>query len=210
MSNLLRLPAVQLAVIGMALVTVSLRPGPAGAAAAVPHVAPPPLHVVPVAQRHHHRVTHHRTTHPVVAHRAIPPAPNGPTSWAALNTAIARIPTYPAGTSRWIVSGRYGHWGTTDWYHDTLYISPTVPVDRLYDVAVHEWSHELSVLDYHGDVGAAVKAMARYFGGSGLTGAERAADCMARLQGAGWTHYTSCTDRRWRSGAAKLLRGGVL
>src|SRR4051812_10579580 len=190
MNSLLRLPAAHLAVIGMALVTVSLRPGPAGAAAAVPHVAPPRVHVV--------------------AHRATPPAPSGPTSWAALNTAIARIPTYQAGTSRWIVSGRYGHWGTTDWYHDSLYISPAVPVDRLYDVAVHEWSHELSVLDYHGDVDAAVKAMTRYFGGSGLMGAERAADCMAILQGAGWTHYTSCTDRRWRSGAEKLLRGRVL
>src|SRR3954470_11753094 len=219
----------------MALVTVSLRPGPAGAAAAVPHVATPRVHVVAVAHRHrqpathdrsahqrpmHHRAarhvathtatTHHRAQHHVVAHTATPSAPSGPTSWAALNTAIARIPTYHSGTSRWIISGRYGHWGTTDWYHDTLYISPTVPADRLYDVAVHEWSHELSVLDYHGDVDAAVKAMTRYFGGSGLTGAERAADCMARLQGAGWTHYTSCTDRRWRSGAAKLLRGRVL
>jgi len=127
-----------------------------------------------------------------------------------LNTAIARIPTYHPGASRWVVSGRYGHWGTADWYHDTLYISPTVPADRLYDVVVHEWSHELTVLDYHGNVDAAVKAMNRYFGGQGLTGAERAADCMAVLQGASWTHYTSCTDRRWRSGAAKLLRGRVL
>src|SRR3954449_11858269 len=205
MNNLLRFPAAHLAVIGMALVTVSLRPGPAGATAAVPQVAPPHVHVASAADRHQHRATHH-----VVAHRAAPPAPSGPTSWGALNTAIARIPTYRAGTSRWIVSGRYGPWGTTDWYHDTVYISPTIPADRVYDVAVHEWSHELSVLDYHDDVDAAVTAMARYFGGSGLTGAERAADCMARLQGAGWTHYTSCTDRHWRSGAAKLLRGGVL
>src|SRR3954454_19909476 len=162
MNDLLRLPAAQLAVIAMALITVSLRPGPAGATAAVPHVAPPPLHVVAVAHRHHHgathhrathhRVRHHRATHHVMAHRATPPAPSGPTSWTALNTAIARIPTYHAGTSRWIVSGRYGHWGTTDWYHDTVYISPGVPSDHLYDVAVHEWSHELSVLDYHVDV----------------------------------------------------------
>src|SRR3954447_4039488 len=185
MNDLLRLPAAQLAVIAMALITVSLRPGPAGATAAVPHVAPPPLHVVAVAHRHHHgathhrathhRVTHHHATHHVVAHRATPPAPSGPTSWAALNTAISRIPTYHAGTSRWIVSGRYGHWGTTDWYHDTLYISPAVPVDRLYDVAVHEWSHELSVLDYRGDVDAAVNAMTRYFGGGGPPGGPRAA-----------------------------------
>src|SRR3954463_14069934 len=171
MSNLLRLPAAHLAVIGMALVTLSLRPGPAGAAAAVPHVAPPRVHVV--------------------AHRATPPAPSGPTSWAALNTAIARIPTYHAGTSRWIVSGRYGHWGTTDWYHDTLYISPAVPGDRLYDVAVHEWSHELSVLDYRGDVDAAVKAMTRYFGGSGLIGAGSAAHRMGPPPGGGAGRQTA-------------------
>src|SRR3954452_13665910 len=211
MNNRRRTPALHLAVVGMALITVSLRPGPAGASAVVPHVAPPVVRTAPPALQHHHargqhpHAQHHRTHH---HHKR--PAPSGPTSWPALNAAIARIPTYHAGASRWIVSSRYGHWGTTDWYHDTLYISPTVPGDRLYDVAVHEWSHELSVLDYHGDVDAAVKAMTRYFGGSGLTGAERAADCMARLQGAGWTHYTSCTGRRWRSGAAKLLRGRAL
>lgn len=109
-----------------------------------------------------------------------------------------------------MVSGRYGHWGTADWYHDTLYNSPSVPSTRLYDVAVHEWSHELSVLDHHGDVDAAVGAMNRYFGGGGLTGAERAADCMAVMQRADWTHYTTCTDARWRAGAATLIRGGEL
>ncbi|HET7311168.1 MAG TPA: hypothetical protein VFJ17_07570 [Mycobacteriales bacterium] len=121
--------------------------------------------------------------------------------------AIARIPSYHPGAARWIVSDRYGHWGTADWYHDTLYIAPTVPPAYIYDVAVHEWSHELSVLDYDADVRAAVAAMDHYFGGTGLQGAERAADCMAILQGATWTHYTDCADQRWRAGAALLLRG---
>jgi len=206
MTNLLRSPAVHLAVMGMALITVSLRPGPAGATAAAAQVAPPAVRVLPTAA---HR-QHPRTQHPRAHHRHTHAAPAGPTSWAALNAAIARIPTYHAGASRWIVSGRYGHWGTADWYHDTLYISPTVPAGYLYDVAVHEWSHELSVLDYHGDVDAAVKAMNRYFGGQGITGAERAADCMAVLQGASWTHYTSCTDSRWRAAARALMRGRAL
>jgi hypothetical protein len=131
---------------------------------------------------------------------------SGPTGWAQLDSAIARIPSYHAHAARWVVSSRYGHWGTADWYHDTLYIEPSVPSAYLYDVAVHEWSHELSVLDYNGNVAAAVAAMNRYFGGSGLVGAERAADCMAILQGATWTHYTTCTDQRWRAGAALLLR----
>lgn len=135
---------------------------------------------------------------------------SGPTSWSALNAAIARIPTYHAGGARWVISTKYGHWGTADWYHDTLYISPNVPDSYLYDVAVHEWSHELSVLDYAGDVEAATTAMNAWFGGSDLVGAERAADCMAILQGADWTHYTPCTDSHWRAGAARLVAGQQL
>ena len=127
-----------------------------------------------------------------------------------LDSAIARIPSYRPRSARWVVSSRYGHWGTADWYHDTLYIEPTVPSAYLYDVAVHEWSHELSVLDYNGNVAVAVAAMNHYFGGTGLIGAERAADCMAILQRATWTHYTTCTSTHWRAGAATLLRGHEL
>jgi hypothetical protein len=133
----------------------------------------------------------------------------GPTAWDALNAVILRIPA-SIGRVRWVVSDKYGYAGTTDWYNDTIYISPSVPSSYLFDVAVHEWSHELSVLDYGGDVDAAVKAMNAAFGGpgsTGLNGAENAADCMARLQGATWTHYTDCTDSTWRQQAAKLLAG---
>ena len=123
---------------------------------------------------------------------------------------VARIPTYHSGAARWVVSRAYDFWGTADWYHDVLYVSPDVPRNRLYDVAVHEWSHELSVLDYSGDVDAATTAMNAWFGGSDLTGAERAADCMAILQGATWTHYTTCTDPHWRAGAKLLVSGQPL
>lgn len=193
---------------------------PAPVPAPVQHVRPRPVHV---RARHHAHRTRVRTvprphavaSAPATRHRVAPrrstPRPvvrisSGPTGWTQLDLAIARIPSYHAGAARWIVSSRYGHWGTADWYHDTLYIEPTVPAAHVYDVAVHEWSHELSVLDYNGNVSAAVAAMDRYFGGSGLVGAERAADCMAILQGATWTHYTSCADQRWRAGAALLLR----
>jgi hypothetical protein len=130
-----------------------------------------------------------------------------PTGWSALNTAIAKIPTYHPGDARWVVSSRYAYWGTADWYHDVLYVDPAVPTARLYDVAVHEWSHELSVLDYGGDVRKATHAMNRYFGGTGLVGAERAADCMAIEQGAVWTHYTTCRNVDWRRGARRLVNG---
>jgi hypothetical protein len=125
----------------------------------------------------------------------------------ALAAAVAKIPTYRAGAARWVVSRAYDFWGTADWYHDVLYVSPDVPLHYLYDVAVHEWSHELSVLDYNGDVATATKAMNAWFGGSGLTGAERAADCMAILQGATWTHYTTCQNAQWKLGAKRLVQG---
>jgi hypothetical protein len=157
----------------------------------------------------------HRRQHGDIATRAVrrhaeaprPSYVDGPTSWSALNRAIASIPSYRPGTVRWVISSRDGHWGTADWNSAVIYISPDVPSNYLYDVAVHEWSHELSVLDYDADVNAAVTAMNRYFGGSGLTGAERAADCMAIVQGATWTHYTPCTDANWRAGAVRLIHG---
>lgn len=124
-----------------------------------------------------------------------------------LNQAVARIPGHADPTVVWVLSTAYGSWGTADWYHGIVYISPNVPERRMYDVVIHEYSHLLSVVPYGGDVNQAVSAMNAYFGGSGLTGAERGADCMARLQGATWTNYTSCTDGHWRDGARRLVRG---
>ena len=145
---------------------------------------------------------------PATTHRAT--AAPATSFQQALDAAIARIPTYRPGAARWVVSRAYAFWGTADWYHDVLYVSPDVPITKLYDVAVHEWSHELSVLDYGGDVAAATAAMNEWFGGSDLTGPERAADCMAILQGARWTHYTTCTNAQWRLGASKLIAGQPL
>ena len=133
-----------------------------------------------------------------------------PTSWSALNAVIADIPTYRPGAAEWLVSGRYDFWATADWYQNVIYVNPTVPVERLYDVVVHEWSHLLSVQAYDGNVRRAKRAMNRWFGGRHLVGAERAADCMTRLQGASWTHYTACQKPRWRHGARRLLNGRPL
>jgi hypothetical protein len=127
-----------------------------------------------------------------------------------LAQAIARIPGYRTATVAWQLQANDGHWGTADWYHNVIWISPRVPANRLYDVVIHEWSHVKSVQDYGGNVDVAVGEMNRYFGGSGLTGAERAADCMARVAGAHWTHYTPCDNESWRAGASRLLAGGKL
>jgi hypothetical protein len=184
-------------------------------------------HPARAPKRHGHHVAAPRPTAPATASTrpaASPPKPrpkpartrpaatyvSGPTHWSALNGAIARIPTYRSGAAHWVVSTKYDFWGTADWYHDVLYVDPSVPVDKLYDVAVHEWSHELSVLDYSGDVVAATRAMNATFGGHGLTGPERAADCMSILQGATWTHYTTCSNAAWRAAAARLVAGKTL
>ena len=150
------------------------------------------------------QATHHTSSHS---------APSGPTSWGALNAAIARIPTYHSGGAHWVVKDT-GWWGTADWDASIIYISPATPESKLYDVAVHEWSHILSVRDYGGDVVRAVNAMQLYFSGkisaTDLMPAEDAADCMAIVQGADWTDYTSCSSSRWRAGARALVAGHKL
>lgn len=161
----------------------------------------PAIHRQPAIHHHHDR-------HPGPA-----PVHRGPTDWGTLNAAIGRIPDHAARRVDWVVSSRYGHWGTADWYRHVIYISPTTPSDLVYSVAVHEWSHLLAVIDYDDDVSATVDAINAHFGGagaSGYNGVENAADCMSLEQGATWTHYTSCHDHHWRSMARRLLAGHQL
>lgn len=149
-----------------------------------------------------------KSTPKVAAPRiAAPTKVSGPTSWAALNAAIARIPGYRPGVARWYVTGKYGHYGTTDLANGNIYISPNVPTNLLYSVAAHEYSHALVSQNYGRNWRAANTALARVYGGSGMTAQERAADCMAKRLGASWTHYTSCTSSSWRTAAGKLLQG---
>jgi hypothetical protein len=145
-----------------------------------------------------------------VAGTAAATSADRPTSWSALNSVIADIPSYQPGVADWLVSSKFDFWATADWYGNVIYVNPSVPVDRLYDVVVHEWSHLLSVQAYDGNVRRAKRAMNRWFGGHHLVGAERAADCMARVQGATWTYYTACHKRHWRHGARRLINGRPL
>lgn len=124
-----------------------------------------------------------------------------------LRQAVARIPGYRAGAARWVLQAKDGYWGTADWDRGVVYISPKVPASKLYDVVVHEWAHLLTLAVYGGDAELAMAATNRFFGGSGVTGAEKAADCMSLQLGAGWTRYTRCADGRWQGGAAQLLAG---
>jgi hypothetical protein len=127
-----------------------------------------------------------------------------------LERVIHEVPTYRPDQVHWRLSLSLDHWGQTDWTTHTITISVLVPLPYLYSVVVHEWSHELSVLDYGGNVWPAIHAMNRHFGGGGKTGiqgTEMAADCMAILQGATWTNYTNCTRPSWRRDARRLVDG---
>jgi hypothetical protein len=151
--------------------------------------------------------TQHSSRHAVVRRtRHAVPAPRHAVSYAErVRRAVSRIPGYRTGDAVWSITPSFGHWGVADLYSGVVYLSPRVPADRVYDVVAHEWSHLLSVKAYDGDVSGALDAMNGYFGGSGLAGAERAADCMARELGATWTHYTPCNNSQWRAGARRLL-----
>jgi hypothetical protein len=122
--------------------------------------------------------------------------------------AVSRIPGYSSHTpTRWVLTSRYGHYGATDLASGVVYVNPSVPSSLLDSVVRHEWSHVLTMRVYGGDVPGALAGTRAVFGGSGMTGVERAADCMAIQLGATWTHYTSCSDPAWRAAAARLLAG---
>jgi hypothetical protein len=170
--------------------TVHAKPKPTAKPKAAPHVR----HVAPKPVR--------STAAPVRVRRATTPSL---TPQQRMMKAVARIPGYRTGSAVWAITPGLGNWGLAAMGANVVYISPTVPSNRMYDVVAHEWSHVLSAQVYGNDVSTALAAMNAYFGGSGLTGAERAADCMARQLGATWTHYTPCTDAHWRAGAKRLL-----
>lgn len=154
----------------------------------------------------------HKHAPRVAAPQRVTRAAQAPTSTPAqrLQEAIRRVPGYRPGLATWEVTDRYGSWGTTNLSTGQVWISPEVPSSRIYDVVVHEWSHVLSVQVYDGDVRTALAAMRDAFGGEGIVGAERAADCMARELGARWTHYTSCSSPDWQLAARQLLAGSRL
>jgi hypothetical protein len=151
----------------------------------------------------------------LAARAAAGPAP-ARTSWPALNQAIARIPGYRDGIARWHVTSRYGHYGITDANEPgaaNIYISPTVPPSKLYSVAAHEYGHAVVIANYgtgYGPYTRYSRDMVAWFGGTTVTGLERAADCIALRLGATWTNYTGCGDPHWQEGARILLRGGTL
>ncbi len=129
---------------------------------------------------------------------------------ASVLSAVNRLPHYFPGVVHWEVSTSLRHYGTTDWNTNTIRISAFTPANLLYSVVAHEWSHEVQAYDYHRDFPSIVRSLNRHFGGGGATGqrgVEYSADCMAIMQGATWTDYTSCHNKKWRHYAKRLLAG---
>ncbi len=177
-----------------ALPPTPTRPAPA---AALPPTATRPAPVAP------HALPTDPARHPGA--EAAPAAPG--TGWPALDAAVLRIPGYAATTPvRWSVAAS-GPWGSTLWPADTVTVNRHTPLGRLDDVVRHEWAHVLQDRVWAGDTGQLLAELDAAFGGAGTTGAERAADCMARGLGATWTYYTSCADPSWRTAAGRLLAG---
>jgi hypothetical protein len=131
----------------------------------------------------------------------------GPTAWSALDAAISRIPGYRSAGVRWSVTSRYGHYGVTNLATSQIFVSPNAPVRLLDSIVRHEYAHVLTVRVYGGQWKSARAATNTHFGGTGMGGMERAADCMATVMGASWTHYTSCSSSTWRAKARRLLAG---
>lgn len=194
------------------------RPAPvaAPAAAAAPQpvavrartVTRPVTRKAPAVRRPAPRPTHVHREEPLVRRTATLLRTRASETGSAsteLQAALDRLPGYRAGDAVFQVRRGLGSWGLANLGTGQVYVSSTVPAHRMYDVVAHEWSHVLSVRAYDGDVTAALAAMNATFGGGGLTGAERAADCMALEVGARWAHYTSCQDDGWRAAARRLL-----
>jgi hypothetical protein len=203
-----------LAAVAAAPAQVTIAPAAAAAPSPVPVVAPTAVPPRPVARPVVKRTVTRHVAPPkrVVRHvtRVVAAPKPALTPQQLMERAIAKIPGYRSGIATWTMTTRYGHWGIAELGGTNIYISPTVPANRMYDVVAHEWSHILSMRAYGNDVNTALAALNKFFGGSGISGAETAADCMARVLGATWTHYTPCSSVAWRTAARTLLAGATL
>jgi hypothetical protein len=125
-----------------------------------------------------------------------------------LERQVARIPLYQPGIARWEVVPDLAVYGVTRLRTRTVYLSPRIPRTLLYSVVAHEWGHVISTYAYGGDLRVSQQAFKAWFGGGSMsTATERAADCIAVLLGATWTHYTACRDEHRRLGALYLANG---
>lgn len=100
--------------------------------------------------------------------------------------------------AEWIVLDT-GAWGRAEVPGERIWIAPRTPCDKVYSVAVHEWTHHMQGVVYR-DWGEVLRELAPY------GGPEVVADCGALLLGATWIRY-GCTAEQSFAAAAAILRG---
>lgn len=114
------------------------------------------------------------------------------------------------GNARLIINDprvKAGYTGTADWYNNAILLSSKVPSYRLNYVVAHECAHLKQYKVYRGNVPALKKKMNSIYGGSGLTGVERNADCITRKWGYKQYYYTnSCGGARGKAAQA-IIKG---
>lgn len=98
----------------------------------------------------------------------------------------------------WIIADT-GAWGRAEVPGDRIWIAPRTPCDKVYSVAVHEWTHHMQGHVYR-DWDEVERELAPY------GGPEMVADCGALLLGATWIKY-GCPGRFSTDAAAAILRG---
>jgi hypothetical protein len=93
----------------------------------------------------------------------------------------------PNNEAKWVFQ-RNGGWGASDGH--TNFIDPNVPADKRFSVMVHELSH-IKQVEVYGSLSASAAAMSAIIGASSsnVSANEKAADCMALMQGASWMNY---------------------
>lgn len=98
----------------------------------------------------------------------------------------------------WIIQDT-GAWGRAEVPGTRIWIAPRTPCDKVYSVAVHEWTHHMQGVVYR-DWGVVMRELAPY------GGPEIVADCGALLLGATWIKY-GCTSQESTEAAAAILQG---
>lgn len=98
----------------------------------------------------------------------------------------------------WIIADT-GAWGRAEVPGNRVWIAPRTPCDKVYSVAVHEWTHHMQGVVYR-DWGVVMRELAPY------GGPEVVADCGALLLGATWIKY-GCSAQESRDAAAAILSG---
>lgn len=98
----------------------------------------------------------------------------------------------------WIILDT-GAWGRAEVPGTRIWIAPRTPCDKVYSVAVHEWTHHMQGVVY-GDWGVVMRELAPY------GGPEVVADCGALLLAATWIKY-GCTSQESSEAAAAILQG---